>query len=250
MRKVFESALSEADSVTKMLREQLEIVRKTMQEQAQQSGREIFALTEELDSAQVQTDRVKLAKYRAESALEEDLAQSNAAAEMERLEKKQVSDRLDNTMTEAERLRTALESSLRESSVLRQELDSAERRAESVQRESEIRIDAIQREKIHTTRQLRDELVTSQDQTNMALREKEVTSMKLRKATDDVAKARFELGSVLKEANTLRMERDDTERLLEVMDSRVDDVKRSQTEIIGDLDHHYGTLTDAMLKSR
>jgi chromosome segregation ATPase len=250
MRKVFESALSEADSVTKMLREQLEIVRKTMQEQAQQSGREIFALTEELDSAQVQTDRVKLAKYRAESALEEDLAQSNAAAEMERLEKKQVSHRLDNTMTEAERLRTALESSLRESSVLRQELDSAERRAESVQRESEIRIDAIQREKIHTTRQLRDELVTSQDQTNMALREKEVTSMKLRKATDDVAKARFELGSVLKEANTLRMERDDTERLLEVMDSRVDDVKRSQTEIIGDLDHHYGTLTDAMLKSR
>merc|ERR1711937_903917 len=109
--------------VTKMLREQLEIVRKTMQEPAQQSGREIFALTEELDSAQVQTDRVKLAKYRAESALEEDLAQSNAAAEMERLEKKQVSDRLDNTMTEAERLRTALESSLRESSVLRQELD-------------------------------------------------------------------------------------------------------------------------------
>lgn len=233
-----------------MLREQLEIVRKTMQEQAQQSGREIFALTEELDSAQVQTDRVKLAKYRAESALEEDLAQSNAAAEMERLEKNQVSDRLENTMTEAERLRMALESSLRESSVLRQELDSAERRAESVQRESEIRIDAVQREKIHTTRQLRDELVTSQDQTNMALREKEVTSMKLRKATDDVAKARFELGSVLKEANTLRMERDDTERLLEVMDSRVDDVKRSQTEIIGDLDHHYGTLTDAMLKSR
>lgn len=36
-----------------MLREQLEIVRRTMQEQAQASGREIFALTEELESAQV-----------------------------------------------------------------------------------------------------------------------------------------------------------------------------------------------------
>merc|ERR1711988_706851 len=52
MRKVFESALSEADSVTRMLHEQLEIVRKTMSEQVQASGREIFALTEELDSAQ------------------------------------------------------------------------------------------------------------------------------------------------------------------------------------------------------
>merc|ERR1711959_889419 len=62
MRKVFESALSEADSVTKMLREQLEIVRKTMSEQVQASGREIFALTEELDSSQAQTDRIKLAK--------------------------------------------------------------------------------------------------------------------------------------------------------------------------------------------
>merc|ERR1711988_740347 len=43
MRKVFESALSEADSVTRMLREQLEVVRKTMSEQMQASGREIFA---------------------------------------------------------------------------------------------------------------------------------------------------------------------------------------------------------------
>ena len=75
-----------------MLREQLEIVRKTMQEQAQASGREIFALTEELDSAQSQTDRIKLAKYRSETALEEDLAQSNAACEMEHLEKSSVSE--------------------------------------------------------------------------------------------------------------------------------------------------------------
>merc|ERR1712216_52641 len=148
----------------------------------------------------------------------------------------------------SERLRTALQASLKETQVLRTELDSAERRAESVQRESEIRCDSIHREKIHTTRQLRDELMSSKEETNSALREKEMTSMKLRKATDDVAKARFELGSVLKEANTLRMERDDTERLLEVMDSRVDDVKRSQAEIIGDLDHHYGTLTDTMLR--
>merc|ERR1711959_322941 len=72
MRKVFQSALGEADSVTKMLREQLEIVRKTMQEQAQASGREIFALTEELDASQAQTDRVKMAKYRSEAALQED----------------------------------------------------------------------------------------------------------------------------------------------------------------------------------
>lgn len=250
MRKVFESALQEADSVTKMLREQLEIVRSTMQEQAQASGREIFALTEELDSAQAQTDRIKLAKYRSETALEEDLAQSNAATDMERLEKNSVEESLSNTQEEAERLRTALQASLKETQVLRTELDAAERRAESVQRESEIRCDSIHREKIHTTRQLRDELMSSKEETNSALREKEMTSMKLRKATDDVAKARFELGSVLKEANTLRMERDDTERLLEVMDSRVDDVKRSQTEIIGDLDHHYGTLTDTMLRSR
>merc|ERR1711924_373420 len=166
------------------------------------------------------------------------------------LEKKSVADDLAESLQEGERLRTALQASLKESNVLRTELDSAERRAESVQRESEIRVDSIQREKVHQTRQLRDELMASKEETNSALRDKEVTGMKLRKATDDVAKARFELGSVLKEANTLRMERDDTERLLEVMDSRVDDVKRSQTEIIGDLDHHYGTLTDTMLRSR
>jgi len=119
-----------------------------------------------------------------------------------------------------------------------------------VQRESEIRVDAIQREKIHTARQLRDELAASKTETTSVLREKELTDMKLRKATDDVAKARFELGSALKEANVLRMERDDTERLLEVMDSRLDGVKRSQTEIVGDLDHHYGTLNDTMLRSK
>jgi len=242
MRKVFESALQEADSVTKMLREQLDIVRRTMQDQAQASGREIFALTEELDTAQAQTDRIKLAKYRSETALEEDLAQSNAATEMEKLEKKSVYNNYEDSITEAERLRTALHASLKESNVLRAELDGAERRAESVQRESEIRIDSIQREKVHTTRALRDELAGAKQETVQVSRTKELADMKLRKATDDVAKARYELGSALKEANVLRMERDDTERLLEVMDSRLDDVQRSQTEIIGDLDHHYGTL--------
>merc|ERR1712100_225839 len=151
---------------------------------------------------------------------------------------------------ESERLRAALQASLKESQVLRTELDNAERLTESVQREYEIRADAMQREKTHTTRQLRDELASAKTETNAVGREKELAEMKLRKATDDVAKARYELGSALKEANTLRLERDDTERLLEVMDSRVDDVKRSQTEIIGDLDHHYGTLTDTMLRSR
>jgi len=242
MRKVFESALSEADSVTRMLREQLEIVRKTMSEQVQASGREIFALTEELDSAQAQTDRIKLAKYRTQTALEEDLAQSNAACEMEKLEKKAISENYEESVAEGERLRSALQASLKESNALRSELDAAERRAESVARESEIRIDAINREKVHTTRQLRDELAASKSETVSVNRAKELGDMKLRKATDDVAKARYELGSALKEANVLRMERDDTERLLEVMDSRLDDVQRSQTEIMGDLDHHYGTL--------
>merc|ERR1711865_30516 len=97
-------------------------------------------------------------------------------------------------------------------------------------------------------RQLRDELSSSKQETTSVLREKEVTGMKLRKATDDVAKARFELGSVLKEANALRKERDDTERMLEVMDSRVTDVSRSQGEIMGDLDHHYGTLSDTYVR--
>jgi len=242
MRKVFESALQEADQVTRMLREQLEIVRKTMNEQVQASGREIFALTEELDSAQSQTERIKLQKYRSVQALEEDLAQSNAAVQLEKLEKQSVLDNYESSITEGERLRKALQASLTESSVLRSELDSAERRAESVQRESEIRIDSINREKVHTTRQLRDELAGSKQETATVSRAKEMSDMKLRKATDDVAKARYELGSALKEANVLRMERDDTERLIEVMDSRLDDVQRSQTEIMGDLDHHYGTL--------
>ena len=100
----------------------------------------------------------------------------------------------------------------------------------------------MQREKVHTTRQLRDELSATKNEAAATGREKELAEMKLRKATDDVAKARYELGSALKEANTLRLERDDTERLLEVMDSRLDDVQRSQTEIMGDLDAHYGTL--------
>jgi len=242
MRKVFESALQEADSVTRMLRDQLEIVRKTMQEQAQASGREIFALTTELDSAQAQTDRVKLAKYRSEAALQEDLAQSSAVVEWEQLEKKAVTDSYEESMKEGERLRTALTASLKESNVLRAELDAAERRSESVQRESEIRIDAVNREKTHMTRQLRDELSASKSETQTVNRDKDLVGMKLRKATDDVAKARYGLGSALKEANVLRMERDDTERLLEVMDSRLEDVQRSQTEIMGDFDHHYGTL--------
>merc|ERR1711981_1107296 len=125
MRKVFESALGEADSVSKMLRDQLEVVRKTMQEQAQASGREIFQLTEELDASQAQTDRVKLAKYRSETSLEEDLAQSQAATELENLEKQSVSDKLAESVSESSRLRTALQASLKESGVLRSELDSA-----------------------------------------------------------------------------------------------------------------------------
>merc|ERR1712195_365026 len=249
MRKVFESALGEADAVTKMLRDQLEVVRKTMQEQAQASGREIFQLTEELDASQSQTDRIKLAKYRSETSLEEDLAQSQAATEMENLEKSAVSDKLSESISEGQRLRTALQASLKESGVLRVELDSAERRAESIQREAEVRIDSVQREKVHMTRQLRDELSATKQEVNTVNREKELVDVKLRKATDDVSQARYELGSVLKEANALRSERDDTERLLEVMDSRVDDVRKGHGEILSDFDHHYGTLTSTMLDS-
>merc|ERR1712086_155870 len=249
MRKVFESALGEADAVTKMLRDQLEVVRKTMQEQAQASGREIFQLTEELDASQSQTDRIKLAKYRSETSLEEDLAQSQAATEMENLEKSAVSDKLSESISEGQRLRTALQASLKESGVLRVELDSAERRAESIQREAEVRIDSVQREKVHMTRQLRDELSATKQEVNTVNREKELVDVKLRKATDDVSQARYELGSVLKEANALRSERDGTERLLEVMDSRVDDVRKGHGEILSDFDHHYGTLTSTMLDS-
>merc|ERR1712127_654593 len=239
MRKVFESALGEADAVTKMLRDQLEVVRKTMQEQAQASGREIFQLTEELDASQSQTDRIKLAKYRSETSLEEDLAQSQAATEMENLEKSAVSDKLSESISEGQRLRTALQASLKESGVLRVELDSAERRAESIQREAEVRIDSVQREKVHMTRQLRDELSATKQEVNTVNREKELVDVKLRKATDDVSQARYEL----------RSERDDTERLLEVMDSRVDDVRKGHGEILSDFDHHYGTLTSTMLDS-
>merc|ERR1712195_196682 len=249
VHKVFESALGEADAVTKMLRDQLEVVRKTMQEQAQASGREIFQLTEELDASQSQTDRIKLAKYRSETSLEEDLAQSQAATEMENLEKSAVSDKLSESISEGQRLRTALQASLKESGVLRVELDSAERRAESIQREAEVRIDSVQREKVHMTRQLRDELSATKQEVNTVNREKELVDVKLRKATDDVSQARYELGSVLKEANALRSERDDTERLLEVMDSRVDDVRKGHGEILSDFDHHYGTLTSTMLDS-
>lgn len=250
MRKVFESALAEADSVTKMLRDQLEIVRKTMQEQAQSSGREIFQLTEELDAAQSQTDRIKLAKYRAETSLEEDLAQAQASVEMESLEKQAVSDKFNESVSESQRLRTALQASLKESSVLRAELDAAERRAESIQREAEVRVDAVQREKIHATKQLREELSSTKHEVATVNREKDLVDVKLRKATDDVSKARYELGSVLKEANALRAERDDTERLLEVMDSRVEDVRKGHGEILNDFDHHYGTLTSTMMKSQ
>merc|ERR1711935_201889 len=172
MRKVFESALSEADSVTRMLREQLEIVRRTMQEQAQASGREIFQLTEELDAAQSQTDRIKLAKYRSETAMSEDLANTSAVVEMEQMAKKAVTENYEDSVQEGERLRAALQASLKESNVLRAELDSAERRAESVQREAEVRVDSVQREKIHATKQLREELSTSKHETSTVNREK------------------------------------------------------------------------------
>ena len=68
---------------------------------------------------------------------------------------------------------------------------------------------------VATMRQLRDELHSSKQETTNVARSKEAVDLKLRKATDDVAKARYELGSALKEANILRLERDDTERLLE-----------------------------------
>merc|ERR1711998_528445 len=190
----------------------------------------------------------KLAKYRSETSLEEDLAQSQAATEMENLEKQAVSDKLSESVSEGQRLRTALQASLKESSVLRSELDSAERRAESIQREAEVRIDSVQREKVHVTRQLRDELSATKQEVTQVAREKDLVDVKLRKATDDVSKARYELGSVLKEANALRAERDDTERLLEVMDSRVEDVRKGHGEILTDFDHHYSTLTSTVGK--
>jgi len=143
------------------------------------------------------------------------LAQAGAAVEMESLEKQSMGEHLYESKSEGERLRTALQASLKESNVLRAELDAAERRSESVQREAEIRMDALQREKVATSRQLRDELASSKQETVSMARGKESSDQKLRRATDDVAKARYELGSALKEANTLRMERDDSERLLE-----------------------------------
>merc|ERR1712028_211643 len=119
MRKVFESALGEADALTKMLRDQLEVVRKTMQEQAQASGREIFQLTEELDASQSQTDRIKLAKYRSETSLQE--------VNTVNREKELVDVKLRKATDDVSQARYELGSVLKEANALRSERDDTER---------------------------------------------------------------------------------------------------------------------------
>merc|ERR1712166_961028 len=110
MRRVMEAGLVEGNNVATMLKEQLDITRSTMSEQAVAAKQEVDTLTDSV-------------------------ANMHTKAEDLQLGKEATTAELTDTQSQVARLREALSTSVREADHLSAELDESERRCLKIRRE-------------------------------------------------------------------------------------------------------------------
>merc|ERR1711939_389765 len=132
---------------------------------------------------------------------------------------------------EGERSREALDASIKESDLLSQELAASEKRCDSIQREAEVRMQSLEHQKIKTARQLRVEADQEKARAHEADARRRHAEEKLKDAETKVSRSKYELGTALREAQKLRLEQQEAEVVLDMLDGTLYDVRESHKEI-------------------
>jgi len=236
MRRVFEAALNEADSVAAMLKEQLDIVRGSSREQALASDQEIQKQKEALDAIKAEKSSLELSKLKSEAELRDELQSLQITAEQLQMGKEKLTGELQDNVQEGQRSKNALGASINEAHVLAQELEAADQRCESIQREAEVRWAVLEAEKVKAVEEYRSEAATEKAMANEAREITTLAEKKLRQAEMALSRSKYELGTALQQAQKMRLEQEEAEVVLDLLDGTLADVRDSHAELVYEAD--------------
>jgi len=236
MRRVFEASLKEADSVASMLKEQLQIVRNAMREQAVVSDQEMQKKLQELDTVLAEKSGVELEKYEKEAAMRLELHSLQLTAEELQLSKEQVVAQLRLEQNDSQRSKEALAASLKEAEVLQAELLATERKCDSITRESEVKCRVTEHKKVVAVEEANAKAAHAAARANEAEERRRLADEKLKATQLSLSRSKYELGLALKDSQRLRFEQDEAEVVLELLDGTLGEVRASHREIVHEAD--------------
>jgi len=231
MRRVMEAGLVEGNNVATMLKEQLDITRSTMSEQAVAAKQEVDTLTDSVADMQHRRNQLELDKFKSEQELEQRVANMHTKAEDLQLGKEVTTAELTDTQSQVARLREALSTSVREADHLSAELDESERRCLKIQREAEMKVESTLREKQIAVSQMQAEVDLAKREAMVAHKQEFEARDGEKRAHIQVTLAKHELGSALEENHELKAEREQADVVMGVMGSQLREVESHSAAI-------------------
>jgi hypothetical protein len=232
MRRVFEAALTEADSVAAMLKEQLEIVRGSSKEQALASEQEIQKQMAALDKIKAAKSAIEASKFESESELREELQSMQMTAEQLQLGKEHLAGELQEKTDEGTRSKTALTASIREADILTKELEAADRRCDSIQREAEVQRAVLETAKVKAVEEYKAMASMEKAMANEAAEARALAEKKLKQAELALSRSKYELGTALQQNQKMRLEQEEAEVVLDLLDGTLSEVRDSHAELV------------------
>merc|ERR1711957_445645 len=215
MRRTLESALREADTTAKNLREDLERGNRKFTAELNQSRQEVFRLNkqhwEEMTAQKKVTERVQL-----------ELASSRKSEERLNLEKQELLEKIRQLTVERQRLSTDLDSERKSHAETKVELGEALANAQ-----------AIHREKLESVSSMRSQLVQERATTDSVSHQKELLGVDLRRAAEDRDSARKELAYSMRRNMALNKESEEANKLSEGLKYRMEEVSSAQEDVLG-----------------
>eukprot|EP00658_Telonema_sp_P-2_P035957 TRINITY_DN26085_c0_g1_i4.p1 TRINITY_DN26085_c0_g1~~TRINITY_DN26085_c0_g1_i4.p1 ORF type:complete len:276 (+),score=119.50 TRINITY_DN26085_c0_g1_i4:152-979(+) len=250
MRRVFESGITQGAHFNTMLKEQLDIVRDTMGEQATAARQELDTLTSSVADLKARRNQLELDKFASEQELEKRVADVTAVAEDTQLAKETLDAKLVDSEALALRLRDALETSVNEADRLSNELDRAERQSEAVQREAVTKVDSTLREKDLVVLKAQDMAAVAKKEANMAKMTMQEAEAKAQRAEIMLTRAKHELGTALTENLKLKHEKEQADSLLGVLSSQIGEVQTNQETLAAGFEHQVRVANDSLEQFR
>lgn len=233
MRRVFEAALKEADSVASMLKEQLDMVRGSSREQALASDQEMQKQKDVLDNVKSQKSALELSKFKSEAELRDELHNLQLTAEQLQLGKQQLAADLAEKTEESRRSKDALGASIQEADILANELEAADKRCESIQREAEMRCAAMEAAKDKAIQEYKALAAAEKTRAHEAGTKLDLAEQQMRQAEMAVSRSKYELGTALQQNQKLRLEQEEAEVVMDLLDGQLADVRDARMALGG-----------------
>merc|ERR1712028_172093 len=236
MRRTLESALREADTTAKNLREDLERVNRKFTAELNQSRQEVFRLKEQLSSTKSELEQSEEAREAANKQhweemtaqkkvterVQLELASSRKSEERLNLEKQELLEKIRQLTVERQRLSTDLDSERKSHAETKVELGEALANAQ-----------AIHREKLESVSSMRSQLVQERATTDSVSHQKELLGVDLRRAAEDRDSARKELAYSMRRNMALNKESEEANKLSEGLKYRMEEVSSAQEDVLG-----------------